>query len=138
MNNRISKFFEKVKQYSFADASNEIKTWEQLLVKVPPRLIAYLVAILSLSAILFETNYFPKHLAEIYIIRLTSTAIAFTVLILLTSKTKAKHLVILIHILLLTIVISSGLMVFFIPSGLLLNSSIIGLMIFTSALFLSW
>ena len=138
MNNRILKFFEKVKQYSFADASNEIKTWEQLLVKVPPRLIAYLVAILSLSAILFETNYFPKHLAEIYIIRLTSTAIAFTVLILLTSKTKAKHVVILIHILLLTIVISSGLMVFFIPSGLLLNSSIIGLMIFTSALFLSW
>ena len=138
MNKRISKFFEKTKHYSFADASNEIKTWEQLLVKVPPRLIAYLVAILSLSAILFETNYFPKHLIEIYIIRLTSTAIAFTTLILLTSKTKEKHLILLIHILLLTIVVSSGLMVYFIPSGLLLNSSIIGLMIFTSALWLSW
>ena len=38
----------------------------------------------------------------------------------------------------LTIIVSSGLMISYLPSTLLVNSSIIGLMVFTSALFLSW
>ena len=87
---------------------------------------------------IFEVKYFPAHSLDIYFIRLTSTLIAFTILATSSKATSVKLSVALIHVLLLTIIISSGLMVYLIPSTILVNSSIIGLMIFSSALFLSW
>jgi len=116
----------------------EVKNQANLLVKAPPRLMAYLVAILSLIAMFIETNFFPAHMMEILIVRSIATIIALSLLAFLNPKATEKRLIILFHILALTLVISSGLMIYLIPSTLLPNTSFIGLMIFTSALLLSW
>jgi len=122
----------------FEPVFKEVKNQGNLLVKAPPRMMAYLVAILSLVAMFIETNFFPANTIEILTVRSIATVIALSLLALLNSKATEKRLVILFHILSLTILISSGLMIYLIPSTLLLNTSFIGLMIFTSALLLSW
>ena len=132
------KFYNILKKFSGKILSDDIKNQEWLLIKVPPRFLAYLVVILSLTAMFFESDYFPHHILEIIIIRLISAAIGFSVLSYLNTKTDEKLQVILFHVLLLTVVVSSGLIVFFIPASILLNASMIGLAIFTSALFLNW
>lgn len=113
---------------------------EQLerLLYVPLRIMSVLVAMFGSFAMIFEVRYFPAHSLDIYFIRLTSTLIAFIILAASSRGTSVKLSVILIHVLLLTIIISSGLMIYLIPSTILVNSSIVGLMIFSSALFLSW
>ncbi|MCW8806272.1 MAG: PAS domain S-box protein, partial [Ignavibacteriaceae bacterium] len=100
--------------------------------------MAMLVALFGSVAMIFEVKYFPAHSLDIYFIRLTSTLIAFIILATSSRGTSVKRSVLLIHVLLLTIIISSGMMIYIIPTTILVNSSIIGLMIFSSALFLSW
>ena len=113
---------------------------EQLekLLYVPLRIMSVLVALFGSFAMILEIKYFPDYSLEIYFIRLTSTLIAFLILATSSAGTSVKRSIILIHILLLSIIISSGLMIYMIPSTILVNSSIVGLMIFSSALFLSW
>jgi len=108
------------------------------LLYVPLRIMSVLVAMFGSFAMILEVRYFPAHSIDIYFIRLTSTLIAFTILATSSRGTSVKRSVILIHVLLLTIIISSGLMIYLLPSTILVNSSIVGLMIFSSALFLSW
>lgn len=108
------------------------------LVIVPVKIMALLVAIVGLLAMIFEIKYFTEYSIQIYVIRLSSTIIAFSVLSILTTQNAEKYSIYFVHLLLLTIIISSGLMIYYLPSTLLVNSSIIGLMVFTSALFLSW
>jgi len=122
----------------FKPVFKEVKNQANLLVKAPPRLMAYLVAILSLIAMFIETNFFPANTIEIFTVRSIATVIALSLLALLNSKASEKRLVILFHVLSLILIISSGLMIYLIPSTLLLNTSFIGLMIFTSALLLNW
>ena len=86
----------------------------------------------------FEVRYFPEHSLEIYFIRLIFILLAFIILTTLSGKISLKRSILLLHILLLTIIISSGLMIYIIPSTILINSSIVGLIIFSSALFLNW
>ena len=54
------------------------------------------------------------------------------------SKHGEKKPVLMVHLLLLVIIISSGYMIYLIPKTIIVNSHIVGLVIFTSALFLSW
>lgn len=136
--NIIKQLFYNFKDYFKVKTFEVNKNREQPLIKAPPRIMVYLAVILVLSALLFELKYFPEHLSEICAVRLPAAAIAFFVLIFFNSRTKENRLILLIHTLLLTVVISSGSMVYFIPATILLNASIIGLMILTSALFLSW
>jgi hypothetical protein len=58
----------------------------------------------------------------------------------LISNTKfgKKYSVLLIHILLLSIIVSFGVMIYLIPKTLIFNSHLISLIIFIAALFLSW
>jgi len=116
----------------------EIKDQEIRLIKAPPRIMVYLAAILILSAFIFELKYSPDYLFESYIVRLPAAVIALIVLFFINPKTTERKFILLVHILLLTVVISSGMMIYFIPTTILLNASISGLMILTSALFLSW
>jgi PAS domain S-box-containing protein len=122
----------------FKPVLTEVKKQANLLVKAPPRLMAYLVAILSLIAMFIETNFFPANTVEILIVRSIATVIALSLLAFLNSKASERRLVVLYHVLSLTLIISSGIMIYIIPSTLLLNTSFIGLMIFTSSLLLSW
>ncbi len=117
---------------------DEVKRQFETLLFAPLRILSLLVAVFGLFAMIFEVKYFPGNSLEIYFIRLSSTVIAFSVLTILSTNITVKRSIFLVHILLLTIIISSGLMIYLIPTTLLVNSSIVGLVIFTSALFLSW
>ena len=116
------------------------KVREQLdvLLIVPLRIMALLAAVFGLFAMFFEIKYFPLQSIEIYLVRLTSTIIAFLILAMLTAGISVKRSRTLVHLLLLSIIFSSSLMIYILPNSLFVNSSITGLIIFTSALFLSW
>lgn len=116
----------------------EVKTESDALIVVPLRIMSMLVIIIGLLAMVFEVSYFPSYSLDIYFIRLTSIIIALFVAGILTTKFTPQNPVILVHLLLLTVIVSTGLMIYFLPKTLLVNSSVVSLMIFTSALFLSW
>ncbi len=134
----IIEFLLKNKSYDHGSKYEEVKREANLLVISPLRLMGYLVVIFGVLAMIFEVRYFNEFSLEIYNIRLTAVFVALFVLAILNSKFAGKYSIILVHLLLLSIIISSAMMVYYIPKTLLVNSQIVGLIIFTSALFLSW
>ncbi|MCX6152093.1 MAG: ATP-binding protein [Ignavibacteriales bacterium] len=110
---------------------------EKLLIS-PLKVISMLVTIAGIFALIFEVKYFANHATQIYLVRLTQTLIGFGVLAYSFFFHKKDNRVILVHLLLLTIVLVSAIMIYLIPTTLQFNSHIAGLIIFTSALFLSW
>ncbi|UCH65792.1 MAG: response regulator [Ignavibacterium sp.] len=116
----------------------DIKKDANLLVITPLKIMGYLVAIFGILAMIFEVRYFNEHAEQIYVIRLSATLISIFILAILNTKFAVRFSIPLVHTLLLTIIISSGLMIYLLPQTLLVNSQIVGLIIFTSALFLSW
>ncbi|MBZ0200699.1 MAG: response regulator, partial [Ignavibacteriaceae bacterium] len=123
----------------FSDKEYDVikKEYNDLL-KTPLRVMALLIAISGLFAMIFEVRYFSDYSLHVYAVRLSSTIIAFAVLVLLNFKKSRNHTVLLVHILLISIIVSSGYMIYLLPTTLVVNAQIVGLMIFTSALFLSW
>ncbi len=116
----------------------EVKSELDAMVIVPLKILAALVVVLGLFAMVFEIKYHPEYSFQIYLVRLSSVVLAFVLLADSTTRSAKNHPVILVHFLLLNIIASSGIMIYLLPATLLVNSSIVGLMIFTSALFLSW
>jgi PAS domain S-box-containing protein len=110
---------------------------EQNLI-LPLRVITLLIAVSGLFAMIFEVRHFTQYAVPVYFTRLSATLISFLILWILYSKHALKYPIALVHVLLLTIISSSGYMILLMPSTLIVNSQIVGLMIFTSALFLSW
>jgi PAS domain S-box-containing protein len=110
---------------------------EKLLI-YPLKVIALLVTISGIFALIFEVKSFEEFSTRIYIVRLTQTIIGFVILILSFLPSKKNKRALYIHILLLTVVIVSAVMIYFIPSTFQFNANVAGLIIFTSALFLSW
>lgn len=104
----------------------------------PLKVIALMVAISGIFAMIFEVRYHSEFSKQIYFVRLLATLIAFIILVFLNSKRATKYSIALVHILLLTIIISSAIMILLMPNSLIVNSQIVGLMIFTSAMFLNW
>ncbi len=104
----------------------------------PLKVLAFFISISGLFAMLFEVRHYQEFSLEVYVIRLTATLISFGILIMLYTKLAARASIIFVHILLLTIIISSGAMILLLPHTLVFNSHIVGLMIFTSAMFLNW
>lgn len=106
---------------------------------LPPfRSLAIFAAAAGGVALIFEVLYFAEHSIQLYISRVTSVFIAFILLAISNTKFGKNHPVILVHILLLSIVASFGVMTYLEPHTLVFNSHIISLIIFTAALFLSW
>ncbi|MFA6598356.1 MAG: ATP-binding protein [Ignavibacteriaceae bacterium] len=105
---------------------------------IPLKVITLLIALSGLFAMIFEVRHFSEFSLQVYATRLASTLIAFIILVILNTKHALKKPVLLVHVLLITIIVSSGYMIFLMPSTLIVNTQIVGLMIFTSALFLSW
>ncbi len=104
----------------------------------PLKVIALMVAISGIFAMIFEVRHHAEFAFEIYFVRLIATLISFIILIFLNSKNAMRYSIPLVHILLLTIIASSALMILLMPNSLIVNSQIVGLMIFTSAMFLNW
>jgi len=117
---------------------NKLKRKTEDFLITPIKVMSLLIAVSGLFAMMFEVRYFSQFSFEVYITRLLATLIAFTILVISNTPLAKKNPVVLVHILLVTIIVSSGYMIFLIPSTLVTNSQIVGLMIFTSALFLSW
>jgi len=131
-------------EFIFKGSIKDDNTYEDLIKKSnqlvinPLKMMGYLVAIFGILAMIFEVRYFEEFSIQIYWIRLSATLLSLVVLTLLNSKRASKYSIYLVHTLLLTIIASSGLIIYILPQTLLVNSQIIGLIIFTSALFLSW
>lgn len=126
-----TKFFRKENYYKIRQESRKHLV-------TPLKAIAFMVAVSGLFAMIFEVRYYQHLQLEIYFTRLFATLIAFLVLIFTNSKNAEKYSTALVHILLLSIIISSAVMIFLMPKTIVVNSQIVGLVIFTSALFLSW
>jgi PAS domain S-box-containing protein len=104
----------------------------------PLKVMALLIAVSGIFAMIFEVRYFSQYSVQIYITRLIATIASFMILVFLNRKKGIKNPVLMVHLLLLVIIISSGYMIYLIPKTIIVNSHIVGLMIFTSALFFSW
>ncbi|KUO62826.1 hypothetical protein APF79_08730 [bacterium BRH_c32] len=104
----------------------------------PFQSLAKFTAIAGIIALVFEVRYFSEFSYLVYISRVTSILLAFLLLIISYTSTGKKHPVSLIHALLISIITSFGIIIYLYPKTLTFNSHIIGLIIFTAALFLSW
>ena len=123
----------------FKGEKNEYIKRETLDVLITPlKVMALLIAISGLFAMVFEVRYFSQFSFQVYLTRLVATLSAFVILVFLYTESGTRRPVLMVHLLLLVIIISSGYMIYLIPKTLIVNSHIVGLMIFTSALFLSW
>lgn len=114
------------------------KSEAKKLLLPPLRVLAVFMAVAGLFALIFEVRHFNNFSLEIYISRLAATVIAFVVLFLTHLRIGKKHPVFLVHMLLLAVISSFGIIIFLIPETLVFNSHIISLILFTVALFLSW
>ncbi|MFA3782411.1 ATP-binding protein [Melioribacteraceae bacterium 4301-Me] len=112
------------------------ETRRQLL--APFQSLAKFTAIAGIIALIFEVRYFKEFSYIVYISRVSSIFIAFILLVISYTTKGKRHPIILVHSLLLTIIITFGVIIFLYPNTLVFNSQIIGLIIFTAALFLSW
>jgi PAS domain S-box-containing protein len=104
----------------------------------PIKVMAVLVMVSGLLAMVFEVKYFSPQAAQVYFTRFSAIFIAFIVLIIAARKKKIENPSFLVHVLLLSIIVSSGYMIYLLPSTLVVNAQIVGLMIFLSAMFLTW
>ena len=104
----------------------------------PFKALAFFTSAAGIIALVFEVRFFTEFSALIYTSRLSSVVIAFILLLISGTQFAKRHPIILIHILLLSIISSFGVMIYLIPSTLLFNSHLISLILFIAALFLSW
>ena len=117
---------------------NLFKTETKKLLIPPLRALSLFVAVAGLFALVFEVRYFNEFALQIYVARLSAIVIAFFILSVSYSNYGKRHPVFLVHMLLLFIIASFGVIIFLIPGTLVFNSHIISLILFTVALFLSW
>lgn len=108
------------------------------IILIPLQIIAGLVVAAGSIALMFEVNYFANFSFNIYFGRLFATAIGFIVLILINFEFGKNHPIFLVHVLLLTIIASFASIIYQLPQTLYINSHLLALVIFTSALFLNW
>src|ERR1039457_47462 len=95
----------------------------------PLKVMALLIAVSGIFAMIFEVRYFSQYSIQIYITRLIATIASFVILVFLNRKEGIKNPVLMVHLLLLVIIISSGYMIYLIPKTIIVNSHIVGLMI---------
>ncbi len=116
----------------------ELKLRTRKLLLSPLRIIAYLTIITGLFALIFEVRHFHEHSFSIYYARYIAITVAFWVLLVANTKSAHQYATLLVHLLLITIILSFGWMIYILPKTIMLNSSIAALTIFTASVFLSW
>jgi len=95
----------------------------------PFQLLAKFTAMSGVVALIFEVKFFSQFNVQIYLSRISAIIIAFLLLLFSNTKFGKKHPVVLVHILLLSIISSFGIMIYLIPRTLIFNSHIISLII---------
>ena len=101
------------------------------------RLTAFLAAFAALTSLIFEIYSFPTYMKYIYIVRISSLLIAFVLSIVSDFKFGRKYLPTLLHILIISQIISAAVISYFIPQTWLLNYSIAALITFISGFLFS-
>jgi len=119
-------------------AHEYVKEENKKLLLAPLQSLSIFAAAAGIVALIFEVIYFSEHSTQLYISRVTSIAVAFFMLIISNTKLGKNHPTLFVHILLLSIIMSFGVMIYLEPKTVVFNSHIISLIIFTAALFLSW
>lgn len=117
---------------------NEFEIENKRLILLPLQIIASILVIAGSFALMFEVSYFAEFSLDIYFGRVIATIIGFVVLLLTNFSFGQRNLTALIHVSLITIIGSFGSIIIRIPDSLYFNSHLLALVIFTSALFLSW
>ena len=105
---------------------------------LPLQIISALVIVAGSFALIFEINYFQEFSLSVYFGRLVATLIGFIILILGYTRIGRENPILLIHVLLITIIASFASVISQVPETLYINSHLLALVIFTSALFLTW
>ena len=121
--------------------SNSVKLFEvenNNLMMAPLQIIAALVIVVGIFSLIFEVKYFADFSLDIYFGRVIASVIGFIVLALTYFEIGRKYPIFLIHVLLLTIIASFSSIILLVPRSIFVNSQLLALIIFTSALFLSW
>lgn len=121
-----------------ASSSHFFESETKRVMILPLQIIAALVIVAGAFALIFEINYFEEFSLGLYFGRLVATLIGFIILALGYIRFGRENPILLIHILLLTIIASFASVIYQIPQTLYINSHLLALVIFTSALFLTW
>jgi len=117
--------------------SNDIENKKSLVIDSLKH-IALLTIVAGTYALIFEVKYFSDFSINIYFGRLLATLIGFIILLLINTQFGKHHAIALIHLLLISITLSFASIIYMIPKTLFVNSHLLALTIFTTALFLSW
>ncbi len=104
----------------------------------PLQLLSALLIVAGTFALMFEIKYFADFSLEVYFGRLIATLVGLGILFSTYFDFGKKHHILLTHILLLTFILSFTSIILTVPKSLFINSQLLSLLIFTSALFLSW
>lgn len=108
------------------------------LMIAPLQLLAALLIVAGTFALMFEIKYYADFSLEIYFGRLIATFVGLGVLFATYFDIGKKYPILLTHVLLLTIILSFTSIILTVPESIFINSQLLSLLIFTSALFLSW
>lgn len=128
----------KFRSIGFSNSVNLFESENKIMMIAPVRIIASLIIIVGIFALIFEVKFFADFTFNVYFGRVIATIIGFVVLALTYFDIGKKYPIFLIHILLLTIIASFSSIILLVPKSIFVNSQLLALIIFTSALFLSW
>lgn len=115
-----------------------VKEENKKLLLAPLQSLSIFAAAAGIVALIFEVIYFSEHSTQLYVSRVSSIVVAFLMLIISNTKLGRNYPTLFVHILLLSIIMSFGVMIYLEPKTVIFNSHVISLIIFTAALFLSW
>lgn len=108
------------------------------LILNPLRITAGIAITAGVWSLLFEIYYFRDFSLGIYSGRVLASIVAFSIFASTYFNLKVQVLLKLVHVLLLSIVGSFALTIYLIPETLYINSQILALIIFTSAIIFNW
>ncbi len=128
----------KFRSSGFSSSVNLFESENKTMMIAPVQIIASLIIIVGIFALIFEVKFFTEFTLNVYFGRVLAIIIGFIVLALTYFEVGKRHPIFLIHLLLLTIIASFSSIILLVPKSIFVNSQLLALIIFTSALFLSW
>ncbi|MBN1301460.1 MAG: hypothetical protein JW995_09625 [Melioribacteraceae bacterium] len=105
---------------------------------VPLRIASAISIVGGTWSLIFEVYFFKGFQIEIYFARVAFTVIASIIFLLSYREFVEKHSTYLIHLLLISLISSFLITIYKIPNTVFINSQLLSLLIFTSAIVFSW
>jgi PAS domain S-box-containing protein len=102
------------------------------------RILTAVGIIVGCWSLMFEIYYFHEFVIEIYFARIIFTIIALAIFVLSYKKISRKISILLTHIYLIALISSFVITIYKLPDTVFINSQILALLIFTSAIIFSW